>query len=72
MPNQLLGVRVRAIAMSGLSHVRTELLRLLVIPSLAHRPVQANRHRTDCAMTLIGRVIQAYSTVLPPALVVQL
>src|SRR6476469_5931202 len=30
-------------AMSGLSRVRTELFQLLVIPSLAHHPVQAYR-----------------------------
>jgi len=43
MPNQLLGVRLHTIAMSGLSHVRTELFQLLVIPSLAHHPKQTNR-----------------------------
>src|SRR5262245_40358289 len=30
-------------AMSGLFHVRTELQQLLIIPSLAHHPVQTNR-----------------------------
>jgi hypothetical protein len=43
MPNQLLGVRRHTIAISGLSRVRTELRPLLVIPSLAPHPVQANR-----------------------------
>src|SRR5271169_1340916 len=43
MPNQLLGVLLHTIAMSGLSRVRTELLQLLVIPLLAHHPVKANR-----------------------------
>ena len=43
MPNQLLDVRLHTIAISGLSRVRTELFQLLVIPSLAHHPVQANR-----------------------------
>src|SRR5947208_1874477 len=33
--------------MSGLSHVRTELLPLLVIPSLAPHPVQANVQLTS-------------------------
>jgi hypothetical protein len=41
-PNQLLGVQRHTIAMSGLSRVRTELSQLLVIPSLAPHPVQAN------------------------------
>jgi hypothetical protein len=38
MPNQLLGVPLHTIAMSGLSRVRTELCKLLVIPSLAPHP----------------------------------
>src|SRR5580700_3324833 len=42
-PNQFLGVLLHTIAMSGLSHVRTELAPLLIIPSLAHHPVQPNR-----------------------------
>jgi transposase len=42
-PNQLLDVRLHTIAMSGLSHVRTEFHNLLVIPSLAHHPKQKNR-----------------------------
>ena len=42
IPNQLLGVRLHTIAMSGLSHVRTELFQLLVVPSLAHHPKQTN------------------------------
>src|SRR5271170_1679430 len=41
-PNQLLGVRLHTIAISGLSRVRTELVHLLVIPSLAHHPVQTD------------------------------
>src|SRR5206468_6322597 len=40
MPNQLLGVRLHTMAISGLSRVRTELLQLLVIPFLAHHPEQ--------------------------------
>jgi hypothetical protein len=43
IPNQLLGVLLHTLAMSGLSRVRTELFQLLVIPSLAPHPVQANR-----------------------------
>ena len=35
-PNQLLGVQLHTIAMSGLSRVRTELSQLFVIPSLRH------------------------------------
>src|ERR1700686_2561851 len=42
-PNQLLGVLLHTIAMSGLSRVRTELFHLLVTPPLAHHPVQSNR-----------------------------
>ena len=42
-PNQLLGVLLHTMAMSGLSRVRTESFHLLVIPSLAHHPVQPNR-----------------------------
>src|SRR6266849_11130214 len=49
MPNQLLGVRLHTLAISRLSRVRTELSQLLIIPSLAPHPVQANgefpRHR---------------------------
>ena len=49
MPNQLLGVRLHTMAISRLSRVRTELSNLLVVPSLAPHPVQANgefpRHR---------------------------
>ena len=48
-PNQLLGVGLHTMAISGLSRVRTELSQLLIIPSLAPHPVQANgespRHR---------------------------
>src|SRR5229473_8229262 len=47
MPNQLLGVQLRTLAISGLSRVRTELFQLLVIPSLAPHPVQANRQSTS-------------------------
>jgi hypothetical protein len=36
-PNQLLGVLLHAMAISGLSRVRTELDRLLIVPPLAHR-----------------------------------
>ena len=42
-PNQFLGVLLHTIAISGLSRVRTELAPLLIIPSLAHHPVQTNR-----------------------------
>src|SRR3984893_15942079 len=42
-PNQLLDVCLHTMAMSRLSRVRTELFHLLVIPSLAHHPVKANR-----------------------------
>ena len=41
-PNQLLGVLLHTMAISGLSRVRTELFHLLVVPSLAHHPVQLN------------------------------
>src|SRR5215813_2067826 len=46
-PNQLLGDLPHTIAISGLSHVRTELLPLLVVPSLAPHPVQANGQLTS-------------------------
>src|SRR5271169_2471371 len=42
-PNQFLGVLLHTIAMSGLSHVRTELFPLLVIPVLTPHPIQTNR-----------------------------
>ena len=42
IPNQLLGVLLHTMAMSGLSRVRTELQHLLKVPSLAPHPVQAN------------------------------
>jgi hypothetical protein len=42
MPNQLLGVLLHTIAMSGLSRVRTELFQLLVIPFLTHHPEEVN------------------------------
>jgi hypothetical protein len=42
MPNQLLDVRLNTIAISGLSCVRTEFAPLLIIPFLAHHPVQPN------------------------------
>src|SRR5579872_1598704 len=42
-PNQLLDVRRNTIAISGLSCVRTELAPLLIVPSLAHHPIQPNR-----------------------------
>src|SRR5690242_21963947 len=45
-PNQLLGVLLHTMAMSGLSRVRTELFYLLVIALLAHHPVQTNRQST--------------------------
>jgi len=43
IPNQLLGVQLHTLAISGLSRVRTELFQLLVIPSLAPHPIHANR-----------------------------
>src|ERR1700693_3939169 len=43
IPNQLLDVLLHTMAISRLSRVRTELFHLLVIPSLAHHPVKANR-----------------------------
>ena len=42
-PNQLLDVRLNTMTISGLSYVRTELIPLLIVPSLAHHPVQTNR-----------------------------
>ncbi len=42
-PIDLLGVRLHTNACSGLARVRTELVPLLVIPSLAPHPVEANR-----------------------------
>jgi hypothetical protein len=45
-PNQLLGVLLRTMAISGLSSVRTELFHLPVIPSLARHPVETNRQST--------------------------
>jgi len=43
MPNQLLGVLLHTTAIFGLSRVRTELDPLLIVPSLAHHPIQTNR-----------------------------
>src|ERR1022692_2976655 len=43
IPNQLLGVLLHTMAISGLSRVRTELAQLLVIPFFPHHPVQTNR-----------------------------
>ena len=49
MPTQYLGVLLHTMAISGPPRVRTELDPLLIIPSLAHHPVQTNcqptRHR---------------------------
>ena len=42
IPNQLLGDRLHTMAIFGLSRVRTELVQLFVIPSLAPHPVQTN------------------------------
>jgi len=48
-PNQFLSVLLHTIAISGLSRVRTEPDPLLIVPSLAHHPIQTNgqssRHR---------------------------
>src|SRR6516225_7849052 len=41
-PTQYLGVLLHTMAISGLSCVRTELDPLLIIPFLAHHPVQTN------------------------------
>src|SRR5271170_5701550 len=46
VPTQYLGVLLHTMAMSGLPHVRTELNVLLIIPSLAHHPVQRNSQPT--------------------------
>ena len=43
MLNQNLGDLLRTIERSELSHVRTELLQLLIIPSLAPHPKQPHR-----------------------------
>jgi hypothetical protein len=43
MPTQFLGVLLHTMAISGLSCVRTELDPLLIIPFLAHHPVQLDR-----------------------------
>ena len=43
MPNQTLGVLLHTMAISGLSRVRTELNPLLIVPSLAHHPIETNR-----------------------------
>ena len=42
VPTQYLGVLLHTMAISGLPRVRTELDPLLIIPSLAHHPVQTN------------------------------
>ena len=42
MPTQFLGALLHTMAISGLPRVRTELDPLLIIPSLAHHPVQRN------------------------------
>jgi hypothetical protein len=41
-PNQYLGVLLHTMAISGLSRARTELNPLLIVPSLAHHPIQTN------------------------------
>jgi len=41
-PNQLLDVLLHTTAISRLSRVRTELDPLLIVPLLAHHPVQTN------------------------------
>src|SRR2546425_4715153 len=43
MPNHYAGDLRRTLAISGLSHVRTELPHLLVIPLLTPHPVESNR-----------------------------
>src|SRR5450755_3482264 len=55
IPNQLLGVLLHTMAMSGLSRVRTELSQLLVIPFLAHHPVQTKRPVSRMATLAIFR-----------------
>jgi hypothetical protein len=42
VPTQLHGVLLHTMAISGLPRVRTELNPLLIIPCLAHHPVQRN------------------------------
>ena len=42
MPTQFLGALLHTMAISGLPRVRTELDPLLIIPSLAHHPVQTH------------------------------
>jgi hypothetical protein len=43
MPNHYVGDLLHTMGISGLSHVRTELFQLLVVPFLAPHPVHANR-----------------------------
>ncbi len=43
MPNQLLGVLLHTMGISGLPRVRTELARRLVVVSLTKHPLQTNR-----------------------------
>src|SRR5215468_4990598 len=43
MPNHYVGVGLHTIGMSGLSRVRTELLRLAVVAALTPHPVQMHR-----------------------------
>jgi hypothetical protein len=43
MPNHYAGDLLHTMAMYGLSHVRTELLPLLIVPFLTPHPVQVNR-----------------------------
>ena len=43
MPNHYIGDLLHTIAISGLSRVRTELLQLAVVPTLAPHPVQMHR-----------------------------
>ena len=56
IPNQFLGVLLHTIAMSGLSRVRTELVQLPVIPSLAPRPVQTHCSFADSLDDVINQL----------------
>ena len=59
MPNHYAGDLRRTLAISGLSHVRTELPHLLVIPFLTPHPVESNREfpRHCPARELAGRAV---------------
>jgi hypothetical protein len=62
MPNHYIGVGLLTIGISGLSRVRTELLRLAIVATLAPHPVQMHcqfprhRHFRDLASTPHGQM----------------